>query len=149
MQWLLMSRVFILKLLQVSFTFRASTKRWSLRRSCHPQTSQSKGHWVWVIHLWSRAALTHRGLVSSISRRRTSELSHIHEFRTWGNGIPSSMHSKCWHLKPVPDSLIINGLGAFECSMAVPSRPVECKDVQRPSLKLREGRTRLRIVNVG
>ncbi|KAF8854167.1 hypothetical protein BDZ45DRAFT_716300 [Acephala macrosclerotiorum] len=51
--------------------------------------------------------------------------------------------------EPVPDSLLINGLGAFDCSMAVPSRPVDCEFVQRPSLSLEDERTRLRIVNTG
>ncbi|KUJ18043.1 uncharacterized protein LY89DRAFT_696478 [Mollisia scopiformis] len=51
--------------------------------------------------------------------------------------------------EPVPDSLLLNGFGAFDCSMAVPSRPVECEHVQRPALRLRNGRTRLRVVNVG
>lgn len=33
--------------------------------------------------------------------------------------------------------------------MAVPSRPVDCELVQRPLLTLQDGRTRLRVVNVG
>ncbi|KAJ5883361.1 multicopper oxidase-domain-containing protein [Penicillium subrubescens] len=28
--------------------------------------------------------------------------------------------------EPVPDSLLVNGVGQFECSMAVPARPVDC-----------------------
>ncbi|GLA57247.1 hypothetical protein AtubIFM55763_004094 [Aspergillus tubingensis] len=28
--------------------------------------------------------------------------------------------------EPVPDSLLINGVGHFDCSMAVPARPVDC-----------------------
>jgi FtsP/CotA-like multicopper oxidase with cupredoxin domain len=51
--------------------------------------------------------------------------------------------------KPVPDSLLINGRGKFNCSMAIRSRPVDCHDVQQPSLRLEAGRTRLRVVNVG
>jgi hypothetical protein len=39
-------------------------------------------------------------------------------------------------LKPVPDSILINGLGMFDCAMAVPSRPIECKDVQSPRIVL-------------
>ncbi|PMD41239.1 multicopper oxidase [Hyaloscypha variabilis F] len=51
--------------------------------------------------------------------------------------------------EPVPDSLLINGRGKFNCSMAIRSRPVDCHDVQQPSLRLEAGRTRLRVVNVG
>ncbi|CAG8948828.1 hypothetical protein HYFRA_00001951 [Hymenoscyphus fraxineus] len=51
--------------------------------------------------------------------------------------------------KPAPDSLVINGKGYFNCSMAVPARPVRCKHVAIPQLNLREGKTRLRIVNTG
>lgn len=52
-------------------------------------------------------------------------------------------------LKPVPDSLLINGLGAFNCSMAVPSQPIECQDARRPSIKMGPKTTRMRVVNVG
>ncbi|CAG8977769.1 hypothetical protein HYALB_00011154 [Hymenoscyphus albidus] len=48
-----------------------------------------------------------------------------------------------------PDSLVINGKGYFNCSMAVPARPVRCKHVAIPQLNLGKGKTRLRIVNTG
>ncbi|KAB8071973.1 multicopper oxidase-domain-containing protein [Aspergillus leporis] len=32
--------------------------------------------------------------------------------------------------EPVPDSLLINGVGHFHCSMAVPARPVDCIEQQ-------------------
>ena len=55
----------------------------------------------------------------------------------------------------MPDSLLINGIGRFICSMAVPARPLECEDTDErniPSLLRHshsEQQIRLRIVNVG
>ncbi|GKU06594.1 multicopper oxidase family protein [Fusarium langsethiae] len=56
--------------------------------------------------------------------------------------------------EPVPDSLLLNGQGRFNCSMAVPARPVTCSQVTRhrlkPLLKPVIGKsTRLRVVNTG
>ncbi|KAJ5921077.1 hypothetical protein N7466_009403 [Penicillium verhagenii] len=53
---------------------------------------------------------------------------------------------------PVPDSLLINGAGHFECSMAVPARPVDCNE-KHVSLSYFDIPTdtsyRLRVVNTG
>ncbi|KAK0108741.1 hypothetical protein ONS96_002586 [Cadophora gregata f. sp. sojae] len=57
--------------------------------------------------------------------------------------------------EPVPDSLLVNGLGNFICSMAVPARPVECiqgKERSLPSLfgsQSYRRPIRVRLVNVG
>ncbi|RFU28920.1 hypothetical protein B7463_g7435, partial [Scytalidium lignicola] len=57
--------------------------------------------------------------------------------------------------EPVPDSLLVNGVGKFICSMAVPAKPVECIDIPNDQIRSVLGGhltgvpTRLRIVNVG
>jgi FtsP/CotA-like multicopper oxidase with cupredoxin domain len=54
--------------------------------------------------------------------------------------------------EPVPDSLLINGMGRFECSMAVASRPIDCEQIQKDEIKdvvPARVTSRLRIVNVG
>ncbi|KAF5550714.1 hypothetical protein FMEXI_3673 [Fusarium mexicanum] len=56
--------------------------------------------------------------------------------------------------EPVPDSLLVNGQGRFNCSMAVPARPVSCSQVQLNDLKPlmihdSEKKVRLRVVNTG
>lgn len=56
--------------------------------------------------------------------------------------------------EPVPDSLLVNGHGRFDCSMAVPARPVQCSPVSDDSLALGLGLSpgtaiRWRILNVG
>ncbi|RGP77015.1 putative multicopper oxidase [Fusarium longipes] len=56
--------------------------------------------------------------------------------------------------EPVPDSLLVNGRGRFNCSMAVPARPVACSQVAihgfEPLLKSVTGKsTKLRVVNTG
>ncbi|TQV93610.1 ferro-O2-oxidoreductase [Cordyceps javanica] len=52
--------------------------------------------------------------------------------------------------EPAPDSLLINGLGAYNCSKAVAARVVNCTMLQKPSIRLPDGdRVRLRVVNTG
>jgi FtsP/CotA-like multicopper oxidase with cupredoxin domain len=54
--------------------------------------------------------------------------------------------------EPVPDSLLINGMGRFDCDMAVVARPVECEQVVEGAMgDILSGRvpTRLRLINVG
>ncbi|EGU84191.1 hypothetical protein FOXB_05300 [Fusarium oxysporum f. sp. conglutinans Fo5176] len=56
--------------------------------------------------------------------------------------------------EPVPDSLLVNGQGRFNCSMAVPARPVACSQVQFSNLKplmmsRSQKKARLRVVNTG
>lgn len=53
-------------------------------------------------------------------------------------------------MKPAPDSLLLNGRGHFNCSMAVKARPVECVTVDTPIVRLlNDERIRLRVVNTG
>jgi len=58
-------------------------------------------------------------------------------------------------LKPVSDSLLVNGAGKFICSMAVPARPVECVDFKAEDRlavfgsDVEKEPIRLRVVNVG
>jgi FtsP/CotA-like multicopper oxidase with cupredoxin domain len=55
--------------------------------------------------------------------------------------------------EPAPDSLLVNGQGRFNCSMAVPARPVVCSQVHftdlKPLLVSRSQKARLRVVNTG
>ncbi|UZP43121.1 hypothetical protein NXS19_010937 [Fusarium pseudograminearum] len=56
--------------------------------------------------------------------------------------------------EPVPDSLLVNGQGRFDCSMAVPARPVVCSQVTMNQLKplfrqTNERKARVRVVNTG
>ncbi|KAJ9604007.1 hypothetical protein H2200_011529 [Cladophialophora chaetospira] len=64
------------------------------------------------------------------------------------------MNSRSFGNEPVPDSLLVNGKGNFDCAMAVPARPVECvpqdERDQLPTLHLESGkRYRVRLVNTG
>ncbi|KIN08639.1 multicopper oxidase [Oidiodendron maius Zn] len=54
-----------------------------------------------------------------------------------------------WGREPVPDSLLINGRGSFDCSMAVKSRPLNCTFAPIPVLVPKHKRSRLRVINVG
>ncbi|KAB8253740.1 multicopper oxidase-domain-containing protein [Aspergillus pseudonomiae] len=53
--------------------------------------------------------------------------------------------------EPVPDSLLINGAGSFDCSMAVPARPLDCVEQHTNLSYLSDIDTayRLRVVNTG
>ncbi|KAH8883129.1 hypothetical protein GQ53DRAFT_883129 [Thozetella sp. PMI_491] len=54
-----------------------------------------------------------------------------------------------WGMEPVPDSLLINGHGAFNCSKASKSKPLDCMTVPSPQLIPTHGKSRLRTINVG
>lgn len=56
---------------------------------------------------------------------------------------------KHWKIEPSGDSMLLNGQGYFNCSMAVPARPVDCILVTPPSLRVGGTRTRLRLINTG
>ncbi|RJE18349.1 Multicopper oxidase [Aspergillus sclerotialis] len=54
--------------------------------------------------------------------------------------------------EPVSDSLLINGVGSFDCNMAVPARPVDCEQSQVDFSFLNVNRNvdyRIRVVNTG
>ncbi|KND87131.1 L-ascorbate oxidase [Tolypocladium ophioglossoides CBS 100239] len=52
--------------------------------------------------------------------------------------------------EPAPDSLLINGKGWYNCSMAVKARPVNCSETEKPAVVFGDSkRVRLRVVNTG
>ncbi|OAA53357.1 ferro-O2-oxidoreductase [Cordyceps fumosorosea ARSEF 2679] len=52
--------------------------------------------------------------------------------------------------EPVPDSLLINGVGSYNCSNARPARPIDCVETSPPTLSVAADKAvRLRIVNTG
>ncbi|KAK1092608.1 hypothetical protein LTR48_004004 [Friedmanniomyces endolithicus] len=63
------------------------------------------------------------------------------------------MHLGSFGNEPVPDSILLNGVGKFNCSNIVPARPVDCEAHTRditPGLRLdRSKKNLLRLVNVG
>ena len=63
------------------------------------------------------------------------------------------MHPGTFGNEPVPDSMLMNGAGVYNCSNAVPARPLDCEQRtldDMPQLRLDRSRTNLiRIVNAG
>lgn len=62
------------------------------------------------------------------------------------------MHPGAFGLETVPDSILLNGHGTFNCADAVPARPLDCKTLEKNviSAYLNGSRpTILRVVNVG
>ncbi|OCK82156.1 multicopper oxidase, partial [Lepidopterella palustris CBS 459.81] len=60
------------------------------------------------------------------------------------------MRSGSFGMEPVPDSLVINGHGVYNCSLAVPARPVDCVEKHILGIVLVANmRYRYRIVNTG
>lgn len=63
------------------------------------------------------------------------------------------MHPGSFGNEPVPDSILLNGRGVFNCDDAVPARPLDCVQQDRNDVPilLLDGRRQsmLRIVNVG
>ncbi|OAX81172.1 hypothetical protein ACJ72_04491 [Emergomyces africanus] len=61
------------------------------------------------------------------------------------------MRAASYGNEPVPDSLLINGFGRFNCAMAVPARPIDCTDenpIPHFTLDLTQS-YRVRVVNTG
>ncbi|KAH8690199.1 multicopper oxidase-domain-containing protein [Talaromyces proteolyticus] len=53
-------------------------------------------------------------------------------------------------MQPAPDSLLINGKGSYNCSMAVKAHPVECSLIEKPIVTFAQSdRILLRVVNTG
>ena len=74
-------------------------------------------------------------------RKQTDILQWYHDWKSLGN-------------EPVPDSLVLNGQGRFDCTRALPSRPIECIEQRSadilPLFKKRLQRpVKLRLVNTG
>jgi FtsP/CotA-like multicopper oxidase with cupredoxin domain len=63
------------------------------------------------------------------------------------------MHPGSFGNEPVPDSILLNGNGAFNCADAVPARPLDCEMktiTDLPTVRVRTGgKSILRILNVG
>jgi FtsP/CotA-like multicopper oxidase with cupredoxin domain len=63
------------------------------------------------------------------------------------------MHPGAFGLETVPDSLLLNGVGRFQCDRAVPARPLDCTGKEPELLSVLSldpsKRSILRIVNVG
>lgn len=52
--------------------------------------------------------------------------------------------------QPVPDSLLINGVGSYNCSNARPARPIDCIETSVPVLAMSGDKAiRLRVINTG
>ncbi|KAF4120553.1 Multicopper oxidase with three cupredoxin domains [Geosmithia morbida] len=70
--------------------------------------------------------------------------------RSYQDALGSSMSVPSTGDEPAPDSLLINGQGHFECSMAVPASPADCTEVSKPWLSLDKKHSyRVRVINVG
>ena len=73
--------------------------------------------------------------------------------RTAETALDFYMHPGSFGNEPVPDSILLNGLGVFNCADAVPARPLDCqhRDVESiPRIDLNsKARNVLRVVNVG
>ncbi|KAF2162658.1 multicopper oxidase [Zasmidium cellare ATCC 36951] len=73
--------------------------------------------------------------------------------RTAVEALVHYMHPGAFGLETVPDSILVNGRGAYRCSDAVPARPVDCQTVDTMSIRALDldtaRKTVLRVVNVG
>jgi FtsP/CotA-like multicopper oxidase with cupredoxin domain len=71
--------------------------------------------------------------------------------RSASNALTWYMRSGSFGIKPVPDSMLINGISAFNYSNTVPARPLDCiitTGNQVPSIEFSGTKTyRLRIIN--
>ncbi|OJJ51726.1 hypothetical protein ASPZODRAFT_55640 [Penicilliopsis zonata CBS 506.65] len=70
--------------------------------------------------------------------------------RPAGEVLDAFMDAKSDGSEPCPDSLLINGLGHFDCSRALPAFPVDCSPSDMPWIQMDTRKTyRVRVANVG
>lgn len=73
--------------------------------------------------------------------------------RTAAQALEYYMHPGAFGLETVPDSILVNGEGAYRCSDAVPARPVDCENRTTAAMQTLDvnasEKNVLRIVNVG
>ncbi|CAD0090812.1 unnamed protein product [Aureobasidium vineae] len=90
-----------------------------------------------------------RGSASSIATEQLLMVSDWYH-RSATDVLSKYMSPGSFGHEPVPDSLLLNGRGSYNCSMVVPARPVVCTSIERPTISLPPiGRTKLRVINVG
>ncbi|KAF7595299.1 hypothetical protein BBP40_006548 [Aspergillus hancockii] len=125
----------------------------------HDGTSRADGlYGGFVVHAPSSRP-TVRGLVAR-DRAESVRYGYEREFlllvgdwyhRSGDQALAWYMSIESFGNEPVPDSLLINGMGHFDCSMALPARPVNCIDKQNNLSYLADisSAYRLRVVNTG
>ncbi|RDK43415.1 laccase [Aspergillus phoenicis ATCC 13157] len=105
---------------------------------------------------------TVRGLLARANEKRTASYASYDRdvlllIGDWYHRSADQVYS--WYMRagsfgnePVPDSLLINGVGHFDCSMAVPARPVDCvfRQMNLSYLDAKgDAAYRVRVVNTG
>ncbi|KAK3677904.1 hypothetical protein LTR78_001999 [Recurvomyces mirabilis] len=72
--------------------------------------------------------------------------------RTAGEALEFYTHLGGFGNEPVPDSILVNGRGAYNCSDAVPARPLDCEPIDDRDATIELDRNRenvLRVINAG
>ena len=71
--------------------------------------------------------------------------------RSGGDVLAWYMRADSNGMEPVPDSLLVNGIGSYNCSLAMPAYPVDCVQMATvPGMRFdSQKRYRLRVVNTG
>lgn len=71
--------------------------------------------------------------------------------RSGRDALESYMHPGSFGIEPVPDNILVNGRGSFNCSMIVPARPVDCVEgtLGLDTLRLEDSPSLLRVINAG
>ncbi|PNY26831.1 L-ascorbate oxidase [Tolypocladium capitatum] len=102
-----------------------------------------------VIH---KPAQTERTSDLSIYQYKTEQLLLVGDWyhRQAGAVLDWYQDPNHYMYEPAPDSLLINGEGWFNCSMAVKARPVNCSETGKPAVVFGDNRrVRLRVANTG
>jgi len=118
----------------------------------HSQTQRADGLFGGlVIHKPASVSDNRNGLISSAGDEVLEEqLLLVGDWyhRSASDVLAWYMRAGSFGNEPVPDSLVLNGNGAYRCSDAVPARPLDCQQRESPRLYISRN-TRLRIVNTG
>lgn len=135
-----------------TFTYNftiASTEYGTFWYHAHDQVQKADGLYGGLVIHKQESQSSRRGSTGSMTPEQLLLISDWYH-RSAEEVLTTYMSSGSFGNEPVPDSVVLNGKGSYDCSMAVPARPVVCTSVERPSISLpTDSKTKLRVVNVG
>ena len=117
----------------------------------HAQTQRADGlYGGLIVHRPSHNGADGRPYKPKYDEERLVLVNDLYH-RAAGDVLAWYMRADSNAMEPVPDSLLVNGIGTYDCALAMPAYPVDCtQKAAMPSMKFdSQKRYRLRVINVG
>ncbi|KAI9663915.1 MAG: hypothetical protein M1821_007405 [Bathelium mastoideum] len=135
-----------------TYKFEVSDDQWgTFWYHSHSQTQRADGlYGGLVIHKPSHNGADGRPHKPKFDEERLVIVNDLYH-RSASDVLAWYMRANSNAMEPVPDSLLVNGIGSYNCSPAMPAYPADC--VQKPTMPgmifNAQKRYRLRVVNAG